>query len=71
MNVIGDVLYDYIILSSNNIIIVWVVNSRASFHATPNRKPFHDFVQVASRHVRLGDGNLVKYMGWVRFFINQ
>jgi len=39
------VLQDALILSLENIIDAWVVDSGASFHATPDRKHFHDYVQ--------------------------
>ena len=54
-NVIGDVLHDALILSLENIIDAWVVDSGASFHATPDRKHFHDYVQGDFGQVRLGD----------------
>jgi hypothetical protein len=44
-NVIGDVLRDSLILSVDNISESWVVDSGASFHATPHRKHFLDYVQ--------------------------
>ena len=44
-NVIGDVLKDALILSVDNIAESWVVDSVASFHATPHRKHFIDYVQ--------------------------
>jgi len=43
--VIGDVLQDALIISLETIIDAWVVDSMASFHATPDRKHFHDYVQ--------------------------
>jgi hypothetical protein len=39
------VLQDALILSVDNISESWVVDSRASFHATPHRKHFLDYVQ--------------------------
>jgi hypothetical protein len=39
-NVTGDVLQDVLILSVDNISESWVVDSGASFHATPHRKHF-------------------------------
>jgi hypothetical protein len=45
-NVTGDVLQDALILSVENISESWVVDSGASFHATPHRKYFLDYVQV-------------------------
>jgi hypothetical protein len=44
-NVTGDVLQDALILSVDNISESWVVDSGASFHATPHRKHFLDYVQ--------------------------
>jgi hypothetical protein len=41
-NVTGDVLQDALILSIDNISESWVVDSGASFHATPDRKHFLD-----------------------------
>ena len=46
VNVTGDVLQDSLILSVESIINYWVVDSGASFHATPHRKHFHDYVQA-------------------------
>ena len=45
VNVTSDVLQDALILSIENVINLWVVDSGASFHATPHRKHFHDYVQ--------------------------
>jgi len=39
------VLQDALILSLQNSIDAWVIDSRASFHATPDKKNFHDYVQ--------------------------
>jgi hypothetical protein len=44
-NVTGDVLQDALILSIDNISESWVVDSEASFHATPHRNFFLDYVQ--------------------------
>jgi hypothetical protein len=44
-NVAGDVLQDASILSLDSIIESWVADSGASFHATPHRKYFQDYVQ--------------------------
>ena len=38
-------LQDVLILSLDNIIEYWVVDSGASFHATPDRKYFQEYVQ--------------------------
>ena len=40
-----DVLQDALILSLDNIIDSWVVDSGTSFHATLHRKYFQDYVQ--------------------------
>jgi len=45
VNVTNDVLQDALILSLKNIMDAWVVDSEASFHATHDRKHFHDYVQ--------------------------
>jgi len=65
--VTGDVLQDALIISLNNIIDAWVVDSGASFHATLDRKHFHDYVQGYFGQVRLGMINLAKSLEWVRF----
>jgi hypothetical protein len=54
-NVIGDVLQDALILSVDNIFKSWVVDSGASFHATPHRKHILDYVQGDFGQVHLGD----------------
>jgi hypothetical protein len=54
-NVIGDVLQDALILSVYNISKSWVVDSGPSFHATPHRKHFLDYVQSDFGQVHLGD----------------
>jgi hypothetical protein len=41
-NVTGDVLQDALIIFEDNIFESWVVDSWASFHATPHRKHFLD-----------------------------
>jgi hypothetical protein len=43
-NVTSDVLQDALILSIDNISESWVVYLVASFHATPHRKHFLDYV---------------------------
>jgi hypothetical protein len=49
------VLQDALILSIDNISESWVVDSGASFHATPHRKHFLDYVQGDFEQVHLGD----------------
>ena len=44
-NAIGDVLQNSLIISVDKIYESWVVYSGASFHATPHRKHFLDYVQ--------------------------
>ena len=41
----GEVLQDALILSFENITDSWVKDSGASFHATLDKKYFHDYVQ--------------------------
>ena len=67
VNVTGDVLQDALILSFENITDSSVVDSGASFHATPDKKYFHDYVQGDFGQVRLLMINLVKLLEWVRF----
>jgi hypothetical protein len=57
------VLQDSLILSVDNISESWVVYSRASFHATPHRKHFLDYVQGDFRQVHLGDDAPYKIVG--------
>ena len=40
-----DVLQDALIIYLENFIDAWVVDLGASFHATPDKKYFHDYVQ--------------------------
>jgi hypothetical protein len=46
---------DALIISVDNIYESWVVDSRASFHATPHRKHFLYYVQGDFGQVHLGD----------------
>jgi hypothetical protein len=62
-NVIGDVLQDALILSVDNISKSWVVDSGTSFHATPHRKHFLDYVQGDFGQVHLGDDAPCKIIG--------
>jgi hypothetical protein len=62
-NVTGDVLQDALILSVDNISESWVVDSGASFHATPHRKHFLDYVQGDFGQVHLGDDAPCKIVG--------
>jgi hypothetical protein len=49
------VLQDALILSIDNIFESWVLDSGASFHATPHRKHFIYYVQGDFGQVYLGD----------------
>jgi hypothetical protein len=70
-NVTGDVLQDALILSVDNISESWVVDSRASFHATPHRKHFLDYVQGDFGQVHLGDNKPCKIVGMGKVKIKQ
>ena len=59
----GDVLQDSLIISFENVTNSWVLDSRASFHATPYKKYFHDYVQGDSGQVCLGDDKPYKIVG--------
>ena len=62
-NVAGDVLQDALILALDNTSYYWVVVPRASCHATPHRKFFHDYVLGDFGHVLLGDDEPCKIVG--------
>ena len=64
-------LQDALIISLENIIDAWVVDSGASFHATPDRKHFYDYVQGDFGQVRLGDDKPCKIIGMGTVFIKQ
>jgi hypothetical protein len=70
-NVTGDVLQDALILSIDNISESWVVDSGASFHATPHRKHFLDYVQGDFGQVHLGDDAPCKIVGMGKVKIKQ
>jgi hypothetical protein len=57
------VLHDALIISLDNTIESWVVDSRASFHATPHRKVFQDYVQGDFGQVYLGDDEPCQIVG--------
>ena len=56
-------LQDALILVLYNTSNYWVVDSRASCHATPYRKLFHDYVESDFGHVLLGDDEPCKIVG--------
>jgi hypothetical protein len=62
-NVTCDVSQDALILFVDNIFESWVVDSWASFHATPNRKHFLDYFQGDFGQVHLGDDAPCKIVG--------
>jgi hypothetical protein len=57
------VLQGALILYVDNIFESWVVDSRDSFHATPDRKHFVDYVQGDFGQVHLGDDAPRKIVG--------
>jgi hypothetical protein len=57
------VLEDYLILSLDNIIDSWVVDSGVSFHATSHRKYFQNYVQGYFEQVYLGDDKPCNFVG--------
>jgi hypothetical protein len=65
------VLQDALILSVDNISESWVVDSGDSFHATPHRKHFLDYVQSDFGQVQLGDDAPCKIVGMGKVKINQ
>jgi hypothetical protein len=65
------VLQDALILSVDNIFESWVVDSRDSFHATPHRKHFLDYVQGDFGQVHLGDDAPCKIVGMRKVKIKQ
>ena len=56
-------LQDALILFEENITNYWVVDSGASFHATPHRKHFHDYVQRNFGQICLGDKTPLDIIG--------
>ena len=71
VNVTSDVLQDALILSLENIIDAWVVDSGTSFHATLDKNHFHDYVQGDFGQIHLGDDKLCKIVGMGKVFIKQ
>ena len=66
-------LQDSLILALDSTSDYWVVDSRASCHATPHRKFFRDYVQGDFGHVLLGDDEPCKIVrkGKVRINLNN
>jgi len=48
-----------------------MVDSRASFHATPDKNHFHDYVQRYFGEVHLGDDKPCTIIGMGKVFMNQ
>ena len=67
----GEVLQDALILSFENIIDSWVVDSGASFHATLDKKHYHYYVQGDFGQVHLGDDNPCKIVGMGKVLVKQ
>jgi hypothetical protein len=65
------VLQDALIISVDNVYESWVVDLGASFHATPHRKHFLDYVQGYFRQVHLGDDAPCKIVGMVKVKIKK
>ena len=53
-------MQDALILSMNNINDAWMLDLRASFHATTHRKYFSNYVQGGFGYVYLGDDKACK-----------
>jgi hypothetical protein len=70
-NVAVDVLQDSLILSLDNITNSCVVYSGASFHATPHRKHFQDYVQGDFGQLHLGDDATCKIVGMGKVQIKE
>ena len=60
-----------LILSVDNITKSWVVVSVATFHATPHRKHFLDYVQGDFGRVHFGDDAPCKIVGMEKVKIKQ
>jgi hypothetical protein len=65
------VLQYSLILYVDNIFESWVVYSWSSFHATPHRKHFLDYVQGDFGQVHLGDDAPCKVVGMGKVQINK
>ena len=48
-----------------------MVDLGASFHATPDKKYFHDYVQGYFGQVHLGDDKTCKIVGMGKFLLKQ
>ena len=70
-NVTGDVLQDALILSFENVTDSWVVDSGDSFHATPDKKYFHDYVQGDFGKFHLVDDKPCKIFGMGKVLVKK
>ena len=68
---IGDVLQYDLIISFENVTDSWVVDSGASFHATLDKKYFHDYVQGDFGQVYLGDDKPCKIVGMGKVLLKK
>ena len=62
---------DALILSFKNVTNSWVIDSGASFHATPDKKYFHDYVQGYFGQVCLGYDNPCKIVGMGKVLVKK
>ena len=62
-NIASNTLQDALILCLDNVNDSWVIDSGASFHATPHRKYFLDYVQGDFGQVYLGDDEPCQIVG--------
>jgi len=69
--VTGEVLQYALILSFENITDSWLVVSGASFHATPDKKYFHDYVQGDFGQVHFGDDKPCKIVGMGKVLVKH
>ena len=67
----SEVLQDVLTLSFENITDSWVVDSGASFHATLDKKYFHDYVQGDFGQVHLGDDKPCRIVGMGKVLVKQ
>ena len=63
VKVVGTIVPDVLILSLDNMNDAWVVDSTASFHATPHKKYFQDYIQGDFGYVYLGNDKARKVVG--------
>ncbi|WP_255573309.1 hypothetical protein, partial [Enterobacter cloacae complex sp. 4DZ3-17B2] len=59
----GKVEQDALILSLDNVSNSWIVDSGASFHATPHKQHFQDYTKGNFGYVYLGDNEPCEIVG--------